>query len=127
MPAADDWRRRGQDAYLHRARLTWRRYQALSTEWEHEHCDFCWAKFLDADYADIHREQLEADPEIQPGYTEAPGGQVPPGQHWICKKCFEDFHAEFEWELVSSDPNAWPYDRPKPTPRGAAGDLGDAG
>jgi carboxylate-amine ligase len=33
-----DWRRLGQEDYLRGAKLTWKNYQVLSAEWEHEHC-----------------------------------------------------------------------------------------
>ncbi|MGZ4179720.1 MAG: hypothetical protein ACXVUL_03405 [Solirubrobacteraceae bacterium] len=45
--APDDWRRMGQERYLLGADLTWKRYQALSAEWEHEHCEFCFRTFMD--------------------------------------------------------------------------------
>jgi hypothetical protein len=121
---ANDWRRRGQEKHLRGARLAWRRYQAMSAQWEHEHCEFCWAKFLDANYSPAHRVLLESDPEVLAGgYTEAPGGTQPAGEHWICKPCFEDFREEFEWELVPSDPEAWPYARPEPHPRPTQADF----
>jgi hypothetical protein len=124
MPSADDWRRRWQEDYLRGATLTWRRYQALSANWEHEHCEFCWAKFLDANYSPVHAETLKSDPEVlAEGYTEAPGGSQPAGEHWICPQCFEDFRDEFGWTVVPSDPNAWPYARPEPTPRPTAADY----
>jgi hypothetical protein len=110
VPDADDWRRGGQEKYLLGATLTWRRYQALRKTWEHEHCEFCWAKFLDANFSRAAAEALAADPELlAEGYTEAPGGSLPPGEHWICRPCFEDFREEFGWTVVASDPNEWPY------------------
>jgi hypothetical protein len=121
MPDVDDWRRQGQEDYLTGATLTLRRYQALSPGWEHEHCEFCWAKFLDASYSPAIAQLLEEDPSLlSEGYTEAPGGQQPPGEHWICHQCFEDFRDEFGWTVVPSDPNAWPYATPEPTPRPTA-------
>jgi hypothetical protein len=59
----DDWRRTGQEDYLGGVRLTWKRYQALTAQWEHEHCAFCWQKFLDANYSELHRQWLEKHPE----------------------------------------------------------------
>src|SRR5664280_401805 len=120
----DDWRRSGQEKYRSGARLTWRRYQALSGTWEHEHCEFCWAKFLDANYSPEHRQTLEADPDALPGgYTEAPGSGEPAGEHWICPTCFEYFREEFEWQVVASDPEAWPYACPEPHPRPTNADF----
>src|SRR4051794_3419289 len=58
MPSADDWRRQEQEEYLRGATLTLRRYQAQSAGWEHEHCEFCWAKFMDGDYSSAAAEAL---------------------------------------------------------------------
>ena len=124
MLEESDGRRRGQEEYLRGARLTWRRYQAMSAQWEHEHCDFCWATFLDANYSPKHGELMEADPEVLPGgYTEAPGGAEPAWEHWICPACFADFREEFEWVVVPSDPEAWPYALPEPNPRPTGADF----
>ena len=55
--------------------------------WDHDHCDFCWAKFMVP-------EQRQQDPEIlTAGYTPALG----PGRTWICPTCFEDFRERFGW------------------------------
>src|SRR4051812_45608855 len=124
MPSEDDWRRRRQEEYLRGATLTLRRYQALSAGWEHEHCEFCWAKFLDASYSPEHADALTADPSLlSEGYTEAPGGKPPAGEHWICRRCFEDFRDEFGWTVVSSDQSAWPYASPEPAQRPTAEDY----
>jgi hypothetical protein len=123
--AAGDRRRRGQEDYLRGARLTWKRYQARSGQWEHEHCEFCWQKFLDGEYSDEHRRTLEEQPAtIDPaGYTNLSADGKPAGNWWVCKRCYPDFAAEFEWVLVETDPDAWPYDGPEPRPRPTAADY----
>jgi hypothetical protein len=117
--AADDWRRTGQEEYLSGARLTWKRYQALSAQWEHEHCTFCWQKFLDANYSERHRQWLEERPdEVEPAaYTNIAGQEAPAGKWWICKRCYSDFAEEFEWVVVDGAPDSWPYEGPEPHPR----------
>jgi len=118
--AADDWRRAGQEKYLTGAVLTRKRYQACSGNWEHEHCAFCWRKFLDAQYSEWARRMLADEPEKHDSYvytTVGGAGQEPAGDHWICRACFEDFADAFAWTIVESDPDAWPYDIPEPSPR----------
>src|SRR4051794_8122243 len=44
------------------------------------------------------------------GYTNVRAGDEPSGRHWVCRECFEDFRPEFGWQVVESDPGAWPYD-----------------
>jgi hypothetical protein len=126
---ADDWRRTGQEEYLTGVRLTWKRFQAYSGNWDHEHCEFCWKKFLDENYAPWMREALSSpSPEHTGfGFTNLRDDHHPAGRHWICRDCFDEFLPEFGWAVEKSDPEAWPYDPPEPDPRPTAADFdGDA-
>jgi len=69
--APDDWRRRGQEDYLLSLELTWKRYQALSAEWEHEHCAFCFQKFTDPAYGPQTSQAADdaAHDQTHAGYT----------------------------------------------------------
>lgn len=62
--------------------------------WDHDHCEFCWAKFeAPAKVA----ERDSADPSIfTEGYVTVQSGGAP---QWICEKCFEDFKDEFRWSV----------------------------
>ena len=40
-----DWRLRGQERYLTGREFVWREYTAPRPDWDHDHCEFCWAKF----------------------------------------------------------------------------------
>jgi hypothetical protein len=130
MASGDDWRRTGQERYLSGLRFTWKRYQALSGNWEHEHCEFCSKKFLDASYSDWARQALESGPDEHTaacGFTNLRDDAAPAGKHWICEACFNDFVAEFRWEVVGSAPEGWPYEPPEPTPRPTAADYDPEG
>ncbi|KAA3611938.1 MAG: hypothetical protein DWQ01_07600 [Planctomycetota bacterium] len=80
----EDWRRKGQEAYLRGAFLNWRRYSPKSPEWEHEHCEFCFAK-ISTNPADENAAYATEDLNC-----------------WICKTCFQDFSEEFNW-VVSEE------------------------
>jgi hypothetical protein len=43
-----DWRLQGQERYLAGTELVWRAYRQNSDNlnWDHDHCAFCWAKFM---------------------------------------------------------------------------------
>jgi hypothetical protein len=100
----DDWRLVGQERYLKGATLTWRRYRAPSDTWEHDHCQFCWAKFMDPDFSDAHRRQVEEHPEVlTEGYATPTAHDGPAGYLWVCKSCFDDFAERFEWRVAGSD------------------------
>ncbi|MFN8037186.1 MAG: hypothetical protein U0V73_14760 [Acidimicrobiia bacterium] len=84
MPAGDDdWRLTNQEAYLRGRRLRWSTYVGPRPDWDHDHCEFCWAKFAAAD----------VDDEVMgEGYVNDDDER-----HWICSECFEDFHDRFGW------------------------------
>ncbi|HKJ34936.1 MAG TPA: hypothetical protein VKA36_00065 [Solirubrobacterales bacterium] len=102
--SSDDWRRMGQEKFLPSG-TTWvhKRYRAESETWEHEHCEFCAAKFMDPDYSDQHRQAIANDPRIlTEGFTTT--GQHPkgPGYYWVCANCFGDFAEELGWRTQTS-------------------------
>jgi hypothetical protein len=62
--------------------------------WDHDHCEFCWAKFEEA--AKVVERQ-SADPSVlTEGYVTAD----PDVDKWICGRCFEDFKDEFNWSVT---------------------------
>lgn len=100
--AADDWRRMGQEADLSPGtKLTRKHYRSHSETWEHDHCAFCFVKFMDPNFSDGHREFMEKHPEVlTEGYTttsEHPRGE---DYSWVCEKCVQDFSGEFEWLVI---------------------------
>jgi len=78
----NDWRLQGQEKYLQGKRLTFQKYERYSETWDHDHCEFCGAKFQvnDGDYDE--------------GYA------TMDRYHWVCPDCFNDFKEKFEWEVV---------------------------
>lgn len=52
--------------------------------WDHDHCSFCWAKFMVEDYPDVLHE----------GYCTLDE------YHWMCRNCLEDCKNLFEWRVV---------------------------
>jgi Zn-finger protein len=83
MRELNDWRLTNQERYLKGATLVKRSYEPASKENDHDHCEFCFAKFMTA-----------ALPEtIHEGYA------TPDGYRWVCINCFEDFVDLFEWEV----------------------------
>ena len=84
MPAEDDdWRLQNQREYLQGQILHWSIWTSPRPEWDHDHCAFCWAKFMDQDSPDV----------LHAGYTTADG------YYWICQACFEDFRDRLQWKL----------------------------
>jgi hypothetical protein len=82
----DDWRLCGQERYLKGKAFRWTRYIAPRPTWDHDHCEFCWAKFMETDLPDVLHE-----------------GYCSEEFRWICRTCFEDFRAQFEWRVDPSN------------------------
>ena len=79
MVEDSDWRLQGQERYLQSAVLLHRKWHTKNPKWDHDHCEFCWAKFMDKESPDVLRE----------GYC------TENSYHWICDKCFNDFKEKF--------------------------------
>ena len=84
-----DWRLMGQERYLQGVALVWRRYRrpARNPNWDHDHCEFCGAKFMVEEHPDVLHE----------GYATLDD------HRWICERCFLDFKDRFGWSLVDVD------------------------
>jgi hypothetical protein len=81
----EDWRRRGQESYLAGVVLVRRAYRPppSNPDWEHDHCEFCWAKFMPGGVHD----------SLRVGFATVDD------YHWICEPCFADFREEFGWRV----------------------------
>lgn len=71
-----DWRLTNQENYLQGKTLRYIHWVSPKPGWDHDHCEFCWAKFPE---------------EWEAGYCTLDG------QHWICLVCYRDFKAQFGW------------------------------
>ena len=80
-----DWRLTNQLSYMKAATLAWRIYEAPSESWDHDHCEFCFVKFLPPP---------AADDAVAAGYVTLDGED-----RWVCKTCFDDFRELFAWRL----------------------------
>jgi hypothetical protein len=67
----DDWRRMGQERDLPPGTLlVFKSYRARSATREHEHCVFCFTKFMDPEFSEAHRRFIEEHNDVlTEGYT----------------------------------------------------------
>lgn len=86
MSDPSDWRICGQEAYLQGVTLVHRRYRRYPKDpsWDHDHCSFCWAKFMVEDYPDV----------LHVGYATVDD------YYWVCETCFQDFKEKFQWNVI---------------------------
>ena len=83
----NDWRLQGQD-YLQGATLFHRAWRQTRRDWDHDHCDFCFAKIASRGIEDaLHEGWATADE-----------------YHWVCDTCYQDFKGRFEWREPSAPP-----------------------
>jgi hypothetical protein len=76
-----DWRLQGQENFLYGKPLKKRKYQIHRDGWEHDHCEFCGAKF-----------SLKGN-DLKEGFSTIDN------YHWICTTCFDDFKDKFNWKV----------------------------
>ena len=108
MRGVNDWRLQNQQRYLMRAHLVYREYEPTPGN-DHDHCEFCWAKFLDptAKFTDPKAAAWLAnaieDPEIlTEGYAvqgRSPREDQKSDYWWICPTCVRDFAKRFGWTV----------------------------
>ncbi len=79
----NDWRLQGQEKYLKGVTLQKKTYKQFRDGWDHDHCEFCGAKFTENTPGTLHE-----------GYT------TQNNYHWICDPCFTDFNELFEWKVI---------------------------
>ena len=84
MPSDSDWRLQGQEKFLQDATLVRQRYRPRDPGWDHDHCEFCGAKFMAEGQGD----------SLAVGYATLDA------YRWICERCFSDFHRRFGWRVV---------------------------
>lgn len=59
-------------------------YSKPSEDWDHDHCEGCWTKFMESDAPDTLTE----------GYV------TEDNRRWICAQCFRDLKEEMDWKLA---------------------------
>lgn len=93
----------GQEKYLEGAALVRRPYKRYSESWDHDHCEFCGATFMDPNDLAADRTTTPEDPELlTEGYTTTAEHLRGADYHWICPACFDDFVESFGWRVVSA-------------------------
>ena len=80
----EDWRLMGQEKYLKGSKLKFGNYGDVMQKSDHDHCEFCFAKFMVHPYPDT----------LQEGYYTLDK------YRWICKTCYEDFKSIFLFEVL---------------------------
>jgi len=81
----EDWRLHGQQAYLTGVTLVRQKYRRYrnNPQWDHDHCEFCGAKFMVEDAAGAVHEGFSTEDDYR----------------WVCTGCFDDFKTLFEWTV----------------------------
>lgn len=91
-----DWRLNGQEKYLFGAKIVKVKVSfPHPDECDHQHCEFCWAKFSDS------------KDDFHDGYAVWPLEELIEGpfygvvDYMICPECFSDFKEMFQWVLLN--------------------------
>lgn len=79
----NDWRLlRGQEKYLFGVTLVKQDYSPRNHLNDHDHCEFCMAKFG------------KGHDGLKQGYS------TEDNDIWICSRCYNDFKNQFEWRAI---------------------------
>lgn len=73
-----------KEKYLKNARLQWADYKMPKPTWDHDHCEFCWEKFMEGGQ----------------GGTKASGYRLESEDVWVCKECFHKYQSRYNWTSV---------------------------
>lgn len=97
-----DWRWRDHGEFLDGVKLRFMQYQPYSESWDHDHCEFCWAKFLPIDRAEewARLAPKDRDTIVTEGYTTTDAYPQGAEYVWICRRCFDDFDHLVDWVIV---------------------------
>jgi hypothetical protein len=84
-----DWRLNGQEKFLSGVSLIHRLYRRYpkNPDWDHDHCQFCFAKFMVEDLPDVLHVGYSTEDEYR----------------WICESCFAEFKDRFRWTVVRDE------------------------
>ena len=109
MADENDWRLRGQEDYLHGATLVRKRYRARGEDAEHDHCEFCWTKFMDPSFSSEHARYVEEHPDVLVEGYAVQGGKTIHGikddYWWVYHRCLRDFEKRFNWTVSEGGEN----------------------
>ena len=81
----DDWRLQGQKKTLDGRVWTRKKYKKYKDAWDHDHCEFCSEKLMEAAPAGVLDEGYSTDHDY----------------YWVCVRCFDDFKEMFSWTVAS--------------------------
>lgn len=80
----EDWRLMGQDKYLFGATFEFRKYEPHRIDWDHDHCEFCWAKFC----------ANQGEGWFHEGFV------TEDKKHWVCNDCYKHFRDRFRFNTM---------------------------
>jgi hypothetical protein len=67
------------------ATLIFKRYNSPSQQWDHDHCEGCWAKLMESGSKDT----------LVEGYV------TEDNSRWICPDCFRELKDVMGWKLAT--------------------------
>ena len=102
MANNDDWRIRDQETYLRGATLIKKHYWNRRPDDDHDHCEFCWAKFMVEPYPGATEEILAVGYAVQDRSADE---AFPNDYYWVCPTCVADFAKRFDWTFIE-DPGS---------------------
>jgi hypothetical protein len=116
MSSPEEWKQHKLKSLEHLRALafTFADYTPPSADWDHDHCEGCWAKFALFDAPEILHsgyfttvqsgDKSTKEPEFIEQARES-GRTVlakPDAKEWVCPECFQAFRTTLSWKLKSN-------------------------
>jgi|SRR5579864_4629600 hypothetical protein len=115
MSTAEEWKQHKLKTleHLRAATFEFADYTPPSPEWDHDHCEGCWAKFALFDAPEILHSgyftivdlggESEEEPELirqarESGLKALP---KPDTREWVCQECFQTYRVPLSWKPKS--------------------------
>jgi hypothetical protein len=82
-PDLSDWRIENLK-FTRGANLQFKKYARYGENWDHDHCEGCWATFMESGGPDVLTEGYLTDDNYR----------------WICLDCFRDLKDFMDWKVL---------------------------
>ncbi len=90
----DDWRLSSPGADLAGHTFRWAEWVRRRDDWDHDHCEFCWAKMTDLSKPDTDDHEY-----FSGGWVTAAASD---GGRWVCPTCFRELSESLDLRATAT-------------------------
>jgi hypothetical protein len=102
QPESVSWQP-GRGKWVEGKTLRHHNYRTYSPTWDHDHCYFCWRRFMDPTDPANEPEWFANGEIATVGYGTVAFGERSDDYYWICEACFQEFDPFFHWTVIEGE------------------------